>query len=192
MVTAVSKECQSALIDYNISKQSMPMRIQSGQYSPMVRNIITGTKVLQKLEASIALGKTIKVFAKIIPDRLFPVKIQEFVPGIKIVWRRGMPLRLFKGIRTFTLAGTGNGPIEFRIHEKFSGLMSPHNSYDAGPKRALRAVCNKLKPRPKATYNSIRHTMKVKLAIPLFKTPIKVFINCYDNTYNRNSNRNEI
>lgn len=80
---------------------------------------------VEKVEGSIALGKTIKVFAKISANRAFPVKVQEFVPGKKMVWRGGMPFGLFNGVRTFTLAGTDNGPIEFQMHEEFSGLMSP-------------------------------------------------------------------
>jgi hypothetical protein len=80
---------------------------------------------VEKVEGRIALGETIKVFAKISPNRAFPVKVQEFVPGKKMVWRGGMPFGLFRGIRTFTLAGKDKGPTEFRMREEFSGFMSP-------------------------------------------------------------------
>jgi len=81
-------------------------------------------KSVEKVEGNIALGEKIKVYAKISPERAFPVKVQEFVPSKKMVWRGGMPLGLFKGVRTFTLTDENNGQVEFRMQEEFSGLMS--------------------------------------------------------------------
>lgn len=80
---------------------------------------------VEKVEGNIALGQKIKVFAKISPERAFPVKVKEFLPCKKMVWRGGMPLGLFKGVRTFTLTDHKNGLVEFRMQEEFSGLMSP-------------------------------------------------------------------
>jgi len=82
-------------------------------------------KSVEKVEGNIALGEMIKVYAKISPERAFPVKVQEFVPGKKMVWRGGMPFGLFKGVRTFTLKDKYNGQVEFRMQEKFSGFISP-------------------------------------------------------------------
>lgn len=53
------------------------------------------------------------------------MKVQELVPGKKLAWQEGMPLGLFKGVRTFTLPEQENRKVEFRMHEEFSGLMSP-------------------------------------------------------------------
>ena len=36
-----------------------------------------------------------------------------------------MPLGLFKGARTYTLASKGNGEVEFSMSEEFSGLLAP-------------------------------------------------------------------
>ena len=80
---------------------------------------------VEKVVGNIALGEKIKVYAKISPERAFPVKVQEFLPSKKMVWCGGMPFGLFKGVRTFTLTASSNGQVEFRMHEKFSGLMSP-------------------------------------------------------------------
>lgn len=77
-----------------------------------------------KVEGTIGLGEKIKVFAKISPDRAFPVKVAELVPNAKMVWSGGMPLGLFKGERTFTLTPK-DGAIEFSMREVFSGLLSP-------------------------------------------------------------------
>ncbi|WP_293266213.1 SRPBCC domain-containing protein [Neptunomonas sp.] len=82
-------------------------------------------KSVEKVEGHIALGEKIKVYAKISPERAFAVKVQEFVPSKRMVWRGGMPLGLFKGVRTFTLTDENNGQVEFRMQEVFSGLMSP-------------------------------------------------------------------
>lgn len=80
---------------------------------------------VDKVEGNIAVGKQIKVFAKISPERAFPVTVQELVPCKKMVWRGGMPMGLFKGIRTFSLVSDGKGGVEFNMREEFSGLLSP-------------------------------------------------------------------
>lgn len=82
-------------------------------------------KSVEKVEGNIALGEKIKVYAKISPARAFPVKIQEFVPCKKMVWCGGLPLGIFRGVRTFILTKKDNGQIEFRMQEVFSGLLSP-------------------------------------------------------------------
>lgn len=79
---------------------------------------------VDKVEGTIALGQKIKVFAKISPDRAFPVKVAELVPQERMVWSNAMPLGLFKGERTFTLTKK-DGAVEFSMREVFSGLFSP-------------------------------------------------------------------
>lgn len=75
-----------------------------------------------KIEGELALGKKIKAFSKLSPGRAFPVKVTELVPNRKMTWSGGMPLGLFKGVRTFTLTPAGEGT-EFTMHEVFSGPM---------------------------------------------------------------------
>ena len=79
---------------------------------------------LERLEGTIALGESIKVFTKLSPGRAFPVKVAEFTPPQRMVWTGGMPLGLFKGERTFTLTPAGDGT-EFSMREEFSGLLLP-------------------------------------------------------------------
>ncbi|WP_375769896.1 SRPBCC domain-containing protein [Archangium gephyra] len=76
----------------------------------------------EKIEGRIAPGEKLKAFTKLSPGRAFPVKVSEFVPHQKMTWSGGMPLGLFKGVRTFTLTPKG-GDIEFTLHEVFSGPM---------------------------------------------------------------------
>lgn len=78
---------------------------------------------VSKVEGRIALGAKITVHATISPGRAFPVTVAEFVPGQRMVWAGGMPLGLFKGVRTFTLTPKDDG-VEFHMQERFSGVLS--------------------------------------------------------------------
>jgi hypothetical protein len=80
---------------------------------------------VERLEGTIALGGTIKVFAKISPNREFPVKVIELAPAEAMTWKGGMPLGLFKGVRTFKLASEGEGVTRSTMREEFSGPMLP-------------------------------------------------------------------
>ena len=77
-----------------------------------------------RVEGRIAPGETIKVVSKANPSRTFPVKVAEFVPGQRMVWSGGMPLGLFKGVRTFTLAPGGNAT-KFSMREEYTGPLLP-------------------------------------------------------------------
>ena len=77
---------------------------------------------VDRVEGRIAPGEKLKAFTKLSPGRAFPVKVSEFVPNQKMTWSGGMPLGLFKGVRTFTLTPKGD-EVEFTLHEVFSGPM---------------------------------------------------------------------
>ena len=79
---------------------------------------------IERLEGEIVPGGSLKVFTKLSPGRAFPVRVSEFVPPRKMVWRGGMPLGLFKGVRTYMLTPVQGG-VEFSMRETFSGLMAP-------------------------------------------------------------------
>ena len=53
------------------------------------------------------------------------MSVTEFTPHERMVWKGGMPLGLFKGVRTYTLTPAGDGTTRFTMHEEFSGLLSP-------------------------------------------------------------------
>ncbi|HEX8230852.1 MAG TPA: SRPBCC domain-containing protein [Chloroflexia bacterium] len=78
---------------------------------------------VDRIEGRIARGEKVTAYTKQNPNRAFPAKVTEFVPGRKMVWSGGMPLGLFKGVRTFTLTPQGNGSVEFTIREVFSGPL---------------------------------------------------------------------
>lgn len=81
--------------------------------------------VADRIEGRIAPGETIKAYTKLSPGRAFPAKVTEFEPGRKMVWSGGMPLGLFKGVRTFTLEPQGDSATRFTIREVFSGPLLP-------------------------------------------------------------------
>jgi hypothetical protein len=78
-----------------------------------------------RVEGKIALGEKITLYAKVNPNRAFPLTVTEFVPSERMVWSGGMPLGLFKGERTYTLNQKPDGSVEFSMQEIFSGLMAP-------------------------------------------------------------------
>jgi uncharacterized protein YndB with AHSA1/START domain len=80
---------------------------------------------MDRVEGTIALGEQVKFFTKMSPDRAFPAKVTTFEPGQKMVLTGGMPLGLFKSVRTHTLTPNANGDTTFETKEIFSGLLLP-------------------------------------------------------------------
>ena len=77
------------------------------------------------LEGTIADGEKIKVYAAVANGRAFPVKVAFDPPGRRMTWSGGMPLGLFRGVRTFTLADEG-GSTRLSVTEEFTGpLVKP-------------------------------------------------------------------
>jgi hypothetical protein len=80
---------------------------------------------VERVDGRIAAGETITVVSKAAPGRTFPVKVAEFVPASKMVWSGGMPLGLFKGVRTFTLTPQAGGATRFHVREEYTGPLLP-------------------------------------------------------------------
>jgi uncharacterized protein YndB with AHSA1/START domain len=78
---------------------------------------------VDKVEGRIADGETITIRSKVAPGRAFPVKVTTFDPGRRLVFSGGMPLGLFKGVRTYTLAPEGNGATRLHMREEYSGPL---------------------------------------------------------------------
>jgi hypothetical protein len=58
---------------------------------------------VERVEGRLAVGEKLKVFSELDPGRGYPVTVTEVSPGRGMTWRGGMPLGLFKGIRTYRL-----------------------------------------------------------------------------------------
>ena len=80
---------------------------------------------VERVEGTIAPGETIKVYSQANPGRAFPVKVTDYQPGRSMTWAGGMPLGLFRGVRTFTLEPHDGGPTRFRMREEYTGPLLP-------------------------------------------------------------------
>lgn len=80
---------------------------------------------VERIEGRIAPGEKITAYTKLSPGRGFPATVSELEPHRRMTWRSGMPLGLFKGVRTFTLQPDDNGTVEFTLREVFSGPLLP-------------------------------------------------------------------
>jgi hypothetical protein len=76
-----------------------------------------------RIEGTIAPGERIKLYSELDPKRGHPIRVVEFEPGRGMTWEGGMPLGLFKGIRTFELAREREGVTRFTMKERFSGPL---------------------------------------------------------------------
>ena len=78
---------------------------------------------MERVDGRIAPGEKITVRSQANPGRAFPVKVTEFDPGRRMTWSGGMPLGLFKGVRTFTLAPGSDGTTRFTVREEYTGPL---------------------------------------------------------------------
>jgi hypothetical protein len=101
---------------------------------------------VEGVEGRIAPGEKITVRSHANPGRAFPVKVTEFAPGQRMTWSGGMPLGLFKGVRTFTLAPGTDGTTRFTMCEEYTSPLLPliwRSMPDLGP--SFRQFANGLK-----------------------------------------------
>jgi hypothetical protein len=76
------------------------------------------------LEVSGSIAPGAKVGARSIanPKRSFAARVVELDPPRRMVWKGGMPLGLFSGVRTFTVAPVDGGT-RVTVREVFSGPL---------------------------------------------------------------------
>jgi hypothetical protein len=90
-----------------------------------VSNYPTWDSGVLNVEGRLEPGEKLKLTSEANPKRAYPIRVAEVVPNQKMVWTGGMPLGLFKGIRTYKLSPQGNGQTRFVMREEFSGPMLP-------------------------------------------------------------------
>lgn len=79
---------------------------------------------VEGVEGRIAAGEKVRIRSSAAPGRAFPVTVTTFEPPHRLVFTGGMPLGLFRGVRTYTLTPDGAGTL-FRMREEYSGPMLP-------------------------------------------------------------------
>jgi len=78
-----------------------------------------------RVEGKIAPGERVVMHVAMTTGRAFPVTVSRFEPARRMTWEGGLPLGLFKGVRTFTLTPHVDGTVDFAMREEFSGLLAP-------------------------------------------------------------------
>src|SRR4051794_5342956 len=67
-------------------------------------------------------GGRVTIRSAAAPGRAFPVRVTTWEPDRKIVLSGGMPLGLFRGVRTLSLTPVAGGT-EFRVREEYTGPL---------------------------------------------------------------------
>jgi hypothetical protein len=79
---------------------------------------------VERVEGRLAPGEKLKVYSEANPGRAFPVKVTELAPGRQMTWSGGMPLGLFKGVRTYSVVPEDGGT-RFTMREEYTGPLLP-------------------------------------------------------------------
>ena len=75
------------------------------------------------VEGRIGAGEKITIRTEVSPGRAFPVTVTALEPPRRMVFSGGMPLGLFRGVRTYTLTPADGGATAFRMREEYSGPL---------------------------------------------------------------------
>ena len=76
------------------------------------------------LDGTISEGQTIALVSTVNPKRTFKLKVSDVDAPNSMVWWDGMPLGLFKGVRTFTVTQQDSGGTVFSMEEVYSGALA--------------------------------------------------------------------
>ncbi len=85
--------------------------------------LVAGGLGVTRIEGVIRPGGRLKLWSEVSPNRAFSLRVAAFEPPARMTWEGGMPLGLFKGVRTFTLAPMAGGT-RFHMREEFSGALA--------------------------------------------------------------------
>jgi hypothetical protein len=78
---------------------------------------------IDAVDGRIAPGETVKIRSQAAPGRTFPVKVTRFEPATELRFSGGMPLGLFRGVRTYSLAPRSDGGTAFHLSDEYSGPL---------------------------------------------------------------------
>ncbi len=76
------------------------------------------------IDGDVTLGGTVRLVSTVNRQRTFALRVTELVPPRRMVWASGMPLGLFRGVRTYALAPAGDGGTDFAMTEVYSGALA--------------------------------------------------------------------
>lgn len=78
---------------------------------------------MNSIDGKIGLGEKL-VLHTTLSKRAFTVSVTELSHASRMIWKSGLPLGLFKGVRTFELT-PGSDSVHFKLQEVFTGPLSP-------------------------------------------------------------------
>jgi uncharacterized protein YndB with AHSA1/START domain len=78
---------------------------------------------VEGVDGTIGPGETVTIRSKVAPGRAFPVKVTTFDAPRTMVFTGGLPLGLFRGVRTYRLTPSGAGT-RFEMREEYSGPLA--------------------------------------------------------------------
>jgi hypothetical protein len=76
---------------------------------------------ITRIQGELRNGGTIKIRTRTGGNRTFRLHVQQ-IPGEVMTWTGGLPLGMFKGMRTFTLSPR-SGMTHLRVKEEFNGPL---------------------------------------------------------------------
>ncbi len=81
---------------------------------------------IKRIDGTIAPGERIKCHVVLHGGKIQPVgvRVTEFDPPRRMVWKGGLPLGLFTGRRMFTLTPREGGTVEFNLTLEFTGPLA--------------------------------------------------------------------
>lgn len=78
---------------------------------------------VDEVKGRIAPGNTITITSAAAPGRSFPVKVTGFDTARRMTFTGGMPLGLFRGVRSYELTPRSDGRTGFRMREEYTGPL---------------------------------------------------------------------
>jgi hypothetical protein len=78
---------------------------------------------LLSIEGEIVEGGTVSLVPRVNPGRTFKLHVSDVRAPIGMTWSDGMPLGLFRGVRTFELTDRGGSTV-FSMREVYSGALA--------------------------------------------------------------------
>lgn len=77
------------------------------------------------IEGDVTTGGTVRLVAAVNQHRTFTLRVTELVPPQRMVWASGMPLGLFRGVRTYSLThAAGEEGTDFAMTEAYTGPLA--------------------------------------------------------------------
>ena len=77
---------------------------------------------INRIDGTIAVGQTIKLWSAVNPDRAFAIKVGVMQAPSHMEWFSGMPFGLFRGTRHYDVTPTATGS-RFEMKEVYTGPL---------------------------------------------------------------------